>query len=207
MTADESFYVNPFGEQSPVQINLHDLALIIDARVEEIFSLVLQEIKRSGYDGLLPAGMVLTGGVSALPGIRDLAKDVLNIPVRVAQPEGLVGMVDRLHSPSFSTSVGLLRWATVAPPAGLPQNDPVRREVTGAPVAGGIDKRLQKTDRMPVELLPIMWQLACHTSQHMRCQVWHLHPRRDQEAAVVSQQMSILAFGLQRPTQESVATR
>jgi cell division protein FtsA len=81
--------------------------------VEEIFSLVLQEIKRSGYDGLLPAGMVLTGGSSALPGIRTLASKVLGVPVRIAQPENLVGMTDKLFSPAFSTSVGLLRWAVL----------------------------------------------------------------------------------------------
>ena len=83
---------------------------------------MVQEIKRSGYDGLLPAGMVLTGGTSALPGIRTLASRVLGVPVRIAQPENLVGMVDRLNSPAFSTSVGLLRWAMlmseVAPQGG-----------------------------------------------------------------------------------------
>jgi cell division protein FtsA len=94
----------------PVQINRKELAHIIEARVEEIFSLTLQEIKRSGYDGLLPAGMVLTGGASALPGMKRVASDVLNMPVRTAQPENLLGLVDRLNSPAYSTSVGLLRW-------------------------------------------------------------------------------------------------
>jgi cell division protein FtsA len=71
----------------------------------------MQEIKRSGYDGLLPAGMVLTGGTSALPGIKRVASDVLHMPVRTAQPENLTGLVDRLNSPAYSTGVGLLRWA------------------------------------------------------------------------------------------------
>ncbi|NOY98568.1 MAG: cell division protein FtsA [Chloroflexi bacterium] len=108
---EEYFGVRPFGEDNAVQINRQDLAHIIEARVEEIFSLALQEIKRSGYDGLLPAGMVLTGGASALPGIRQLASEVLGMPVRTAQPENLVGMVDLLASPAYSTSVGLLHWA------------------------------------------------------------------------------------------------
>jgi cell division protein FtsA len=107
----EFFNIKPFGEQETVQINRQELAHIIEARVEEIFGLVLQEIKRSGYDGLLPAGMVLTGGASALPGIRTVANHMLGVPVRIAQPENLVGMVDKLDSPAFSTSVGLLRWA------------------------------------------------------------------------------------------------
>jgi cell division protein FtsA len=108
--AEEYFSIRPFGEDRPVQINRKELAHIIEARVEEIFSLTLQEIKRSGYDGLLPAGMVLTGGASALPGIRRIAGDVLDMSIRVAQPENLLGLVDRLNSPAYSTSVGLLRW-------------------------------------------------------------------------------------------------
>jgi len=108
--AEEYFSIRPFGEDRPVQINRKELAHIIEACVEEIFSLTLQEIKRSGYDGLLPAGMVLTGGASALPGIRRIAGDVLDMPIRVAQPENLLGLVDRLNSPAYSTSVGLLRW-------------------------------------------------------------------------------------------------
>ena len=79
--------------------------------MEEIFDLVLQEIKRSGYDGLLPAGMVLTGGCSLLPGARSLANRVLGLPVRIARPENMVGLTDQLHSPAYSTSVGLLYWA------------------------------------------------------------------------------------------------
>lgn len=109
--AQEYFNIRPFGEQEPEQISRHELVDIIEARIEEIFSMVVQEIKRSGYDGLLPAGMVLTGGSSALPGIRNLASSVLGVPVRIAKPENLLGMVDRLDSPAYSTSVGLLRWA------------------------------------------------------------------------------------------------
>lgn len=108
---EEYFTVRPFGEDHPVQINRQDLAHIVEARVEEIFALTLQEVKRSGYDGLLPAGIVLTGGSSALPGIKRLATEVLAMPVRTAQPENLIGLVDQLKSPAFSTSVGLLHWA------------------------------------------------------------------------------------------------
>lgn len=107
----ETFPVRAFGEEQPVDVSRYDLAHIIEARVEEIFSLMLQEIKRSGYDGLLPAGLVLTGGSSLLPGIKKLASDVLGLPVRVARPENLTGMVDRLQSPAYSTSVGLIKWA------------------------------------------------------------------------------------------------
>ncbi len=110
---EEYFNIRPFGEEQTSQINRQELSHIIEARVAEIFSLVLQEIKRSGYDGLLPAGMVLTGGASLLPGIRTLSSKVLGLPVRLAQPENLIGMVDRLNSPAYSTGVGLLRWAVL----------------------------------------------------------------------------------------------
>jgi cell division protein FtsA len=108
---EEYFSIRPFSEDRPVQINRQELAHIIEARIMEIFSLTMQEIKRSGYDGLLPAGMVLTGGTSALPGIKRAASQVLNMPVRAAQPGNLSGLVDRLNSPAYSTGVGLLQWA------------------------------------------------------------------------------------------------
>src|SRR5664280_1548949 len=108
--AEDTFSVRSFGEEQPIKVSRQDMAHIIEARVEEIFSLTLQEIKRSGYDGLLPAGMVLTGGTSALPGIRQLASQVLGLPVRTAQPENLVGLVDQLKSPAYSTGFGLLHW-------------------------------------------------------------------------------------------------
>ncbi|NMB56009.1 MAG: cell division protein FtsA [Leptolinea sp.] len=105
------FTVRKFGEDRSSTVSRKELAVIINARVEEIFELLLQEIKRSGYDGLLPAGMVLTGGSSLLPGIRTVASNVLGIPVRIAGPENLLGLTDQLHSPAFSTSVGLLNWS------------------------------------------------------------------------------------------------
>jgi cell division protein FtsA len=108
---EDTFTVRAFGDDHAEQVSRKDLANIIEARVEEIFQLVQQEIKRSGYDGLLPAGMVLTGGSSLLPGIRNIASQVTGLPVRVARPENLVGLVDQLQSPAYSTSVGLLRWA------------------------------------------------------------------------------------------------
>jgi len=109
----EFFTLRTFGEELPQQINRRELVYIIEARVEELFQLLHQEIRRSGYDNLLPAGMVLTGGTSLLPGIRPLAAKILNMPVRVARPDNLLGLVDQLQSPAYSTSVGLLRWSEI----------------------------------------------------------------------------------------------
>ena len=118
--SEEYFSIRPFGEDHDVKINRQDLAHIIEARIEETFGLIMQEVKRSGYDGLLPAGMVLTGGTSALPGIKRIASEVLGMPVRTAQPENMTGLVEKLSSPAYSTSVGLLRWA-----AAMTDNDVV----------------------------------------------------------------------------------
>ncbi|MFQ5420112.1 MAG: cell division protein FtsA [Anaerolineae bacterium] len=108
--SDYVFTVEPFGGEK-IQVGRQDLAHVIEARVEEIFQLILQEVKRTDYGGLLPAGIVLTGGSAQLRGISDIAERILNVPARVAGPQNLLGMVDRLHSPAFATSVGLLRWA------------------------------------------------------------------------------------------------
>ncbi len=107
---DVVFTVEPFGGEK-IQVGRQDLAYVIEARVEEIFQLVLQEIKRSGYEGMLPAGIVLTGGSSQIRGMGQVARRILGVPARVAKPRRLVGLVDALHSPAFATSVGLLDWA------------------------------------------------------------------------------------------------
>ena len=104
------FPVEPFGGEK-IQVGRQDLAYVIEARVEEIFKLVLRAIEQSGYDGLLPAGIVLTGGTAQLRGITDVAERVLNVPCRVAYPRNLLGLVDNLHNPAYATSVGLLQWA------------------------------------------------------------------------------------------------
>ncbi|MBO0795259.1 MAG: cell division protein FtsA [Ktedonobacteraceae bacterium] len=86
------------------------LAEIIQARVEELFSMVHEEIKKSGYDGLLPAGVVITGGTAELPGILELAGQTLEMPSRVGAPLGLHGLADSINRPAYATAVGLLLW-------------------------------------------------------------------------------------------------
>ena len=107
----EVFRAHPFGHENSIDISRAEVANIIEARAEEIFDLLLQEIKRSGYDGLLPAGVVLTGGTAQLAGFRQLATGSLGLPVRVSEPRDLCGLVDQVQGPAFSTVVGLLNWA------------------------------------------------------------------------------------------------
>jgi cell division protein FtsA len=104
----ETFTVQPFGEGLPTEVHRSDLAEVIGLRSIEIFELAQREIKRSGYEGLLRAGAVITGGSSQMPGIREVAQETFGFPVRLAKPERLTGMADVLRNPAYSTSVGLL---------------------------------------------------------------------------------------------------
>ena len=104
----KTFTVQPFGEGLPTEVHCNELAEVLEYRTTEIFELVQREIRRTGYDGFLRAGAVLTGGSSQLPGMRSVAEETLGLPVRMAQPEKLTGMADALRDPAFSTGVGLL---------------------------------------------------------------------------------------------------
>ncbi|ABU57187.1 cell division protein FtsA [Roseiflexus castenholzii] len=92
------------------QISRHMLNQVLQARAEELTELIYNEIRRSGYEGLLPAGIVLTGGTAQLPRLDELMRDMLGIPVRIGAPTDLTGLADTLNSPAYATAIGLLRW-------------------------------------------------------------------------------------------------
>ncbi|MGI6251219.1 MAG: cell division protein FtsA [Anaerolineaceae bacterium] len=108
---EEAFSIVTFGSDQASKVNRRELVNIIEARMEEIFQIVFQEIKNSGYDSMLPAGLVLTGGASLLPGIRKLATRITKLPCRIGKPDNIVGLTDQVNTPAFATSVGLLQWA------------------------------------------------------------------------------------------------
>ncbi|NLE45021.1 MAG: cell division protein FtsA [Chloroflexi bacterium] len=83
---------------------------ISEARIEEILLMIQQEIKRSGYDGLLPTGVVLCGGTAQMPGIEDLGRDLLGLPVRIGAPTGFSGLIDKVSNPAQAVSAGLVDW-------------------------------------------------------------------------------------------------
>jgi len=83
---------------------------VAEARLQETFQLVHAEIRRSGCEGLLPAGLVLVGGTALLSGITDLASEVLGLPARVGVPKGAHGLVDAIGGPNYATSIGLALW-------------------------------------------------------------------------------------------------
>ncbi len=83
---------------------------IIKPRLTEMFTLIGMEIKRAGYAGLLPAGLVITGGAADTVTLDHVGKEVLRMPVRIAEPKGVIGLIDEISSPAYSTSVGLLLY-------------------------------------------------------------------------------------------------
>lgn len=108
------------------------LAQILEARIEELFDLIMKEIKRSGYDGLLPAGAVLCGGSALLPGIEEFASRALDLPVRVGHPQGAEGIEEEIAAPAYAASVGLLLWGfrkTREPEYGLPRPRTIPRRL------------------------------------------------------------------------------
>jgi cell division protein FtsA len=84
---------------------------IIDARMRELFEKIGEEMTENASAHRLPAGLVLTGGAAQAAGAAELARDVLQIPVRVAAPEGIGGLTDHLLTPQYATAIGLLLWA------------------------------------------------------------------------------------------------
>jgi cell division protein FtsA len=99
-----------FGHEAQQVVNLRTLAEILNARGEEVVDLLLREVKRSGIDDFLPAGIVLTGGVAQLNGLADLSEERLQWPVRIGIPTGIATSVIDLGSPEYATAVGLLLW-------------------------------------------------------------------------------------------------
>jgi len=107
---EDRFTVSSFGGEGRQVVPRWKLAEIVEARVEEMLAMIRQEIKRSGYDGLLPAGVVLCGGTAQLAGIQELARDAFGLPVRVGAPQALHGLVDQVSGPAHAVGAGLMGW-------------------------------------------------------------------------------------------------
>jgi cell division protein FtsA len=97
-------------EGNSIQIARAELNEVMAARLDQIFGLVGEEIKRSGYEGMLPAGVVLTGGVGQMRGIEGVASRKLRAPVRRGRPRQIGGLADQFESPAYATGVGLILW-------------------------------------------------------------------------------------------------
>ena len=109
---EERIQVREVGGDRVQEVPRRFLAEIIGPRVREIFQMAREEVRKSGYDGLLPAGVVVTGGGARLLGTIDAAQGVFDSSVRLGLPAGFGGLSDRVSGPSFATAVGLVRWGS-----------------------------------------------------------------------------------------------
>ncbi|MGD2206679.1 MAG: cell division protein FtsA [Anaerolineae bacterium] len=123
MSTDELIEVTSFGDGAREAVSRLRLAEVLEARAEEILTLIQREVKRSGYDGLLAAGLVLCGGSAELAGLKNLALQLLQLPARVGVPRDLQGLTDVLESPAYATAVGLLLWGMRYTQAGEPESE------------------------------------------------------------------------------------
>ena len=106
---DEEISVSVLGEEAGRMISRIELCRIIESRMRETFELIASEIHAGGA-GMLPAGLILTGGGAQLAGIAELGREVLEMPVRVVGPTGVGGLTDSILTPAYATSIGLLQW-------------------------------------------------------------------------------------------------
>ncbi len=116
-SAEDIVKVPSIGERPPRDLSCQALAEVVEPRYDELFSLVQAELRRSGFEDLVAAGIVLTGGTSRMEGAVDLAEEIFHMPVRLAKPQGVNGLEDILHSSIYATSVGLLHFAEKELPA------------------------------------------------------------------------------------------
>ncbi len=121
--ADETIKVPSVGDRPPRDLSRQALAEVVEPRYEELFTLIQSELRRSGFEDLIAAGIVLTGGTSKMEGAVELAEEIFHMPVRLASPQGVTGLADVVNNPMFSTGVGLLMYGLkqqglgIVPPA------------------------------------------------------------------------------------------
>ncbi|MBI3120082.1 MAG: cell division protein FtsA [Candidatus Kerfeldbacteria bacterium] len=114
----DEIYLDQIEPSESGAISKKHIAEIIAARIEEIFKMVDHELQLIGRSGLLPAGVVLTGGGAKLPGMVPLAKDTFKLPAQLGYPKELVTAIERINDPAFATAVGLVLWGAELPSGG-----------------------------------------------------------------------------------------
>jgi cell division protein FtsA len=107
---DETIKVPSVGDRAPRSLSRQALAEVVEPRYDELFTLVQSELRRSGLEDLLAAGIVLTGGTSKMEGVVDLAEEIFHMPVRLGMPQNIQGLADIVNNPIYSTGVGLLLY-------------------------------------------------------------------------------------------------
>ena len=108
--AQETIKVPSVGDRPPRDLSRQSLAEVVEPRYDELFTLVLAELRRAGFEDMVPAGIVLTGGTAKMEGAMELAEEIFHMPVRVGYPQSVQGLTDIVRNPIYATSVGLLQY-------------------------------------------------------------------------------------------------
>jgi len=131
---DESIEVPGVGERPARRLARQTLAEVVEPRYEELFNLVRDELRRSGFEEVIAAGIVLTGGSARMEGAIDLAEEIFHVPVRLGVPQQVKGLADVVRNPIYSTAVGLLLYAREN------STPPTRSAVLGGGVSSALDR-------------------------------------------------------------------
>ncbi|MEJ2508876.1 MAG: cell division protein FtsA [Gammaproteobacteria bacterium] len=107
-SADETIEVPSVGDRPARRLARQTLAEVVEPRYEELFTLIQAELRRSGFEDLCAAGVVITGGSAKMEGVVELAEEIFHMPVRLGAPQYVSGLVDVVRNPIYSTGVGLL---------------------------------------------------------------------------------------------------
>ncbi|MFT4615501.1 MAG: cell division protein FtsA, partial [Bacteroidia bacterium] len=107
---EETIKVPSVGDRAPRDLSRQSLAEVVEPRYDELFTLIQAELRRSGFEDMVPAGIVLTGGTSKMEGVVELAEEIFHMPVRVGYPQAVQGLNDILRNPIYATCVGLLQY-------------------------------------------------------------------------------------------------
>ena len=126
--AGETIKVPSVGDRPPRELSRQALAEVVEPRYDELFTLIQAELRRSGYEDLIPAGIVLTGGTSKMEGAVELAEEIFHMPVRLGVPHGVKGLGDVVRNPIYSTGVGLLLYGLQKQTDGISLSGPSIRD-------------------------------------------------------------------------------
>jgi len=113
---DESIQVPSVGDRTSRHLARQTLAQVVEARYRELFSLIQAELRRSGFENMIAAGLVMTGGASLIEGAEELAEEIFHMPVRLATPQYVSGLSDVVSNAIHATGVGLLLYGNQADP-------------------------------------------------------------------------------------------
>jgi cell division protein FtsA len=107
---DETIKVPGVGDKPAKELSRQALAEVVEPRYDELFTLVQAELRRSGFEDLVAAGIVLTGGSSKMEGVVELAEEIFHMPVSIGSPKHVTGLKDIVRNPVYATGVGLLLY-------------------------------------------------------------------------------------------------